>query len=209
MKLKRFMDKHYKGNSLVPGFYHKWDVGFHLELGKEIYQLDENGRINMEMFYTVYEQVSEIFPYLFKSTDDVFMVVNSYPNETKKVAYPNLFKRYIKQKNLKYSLHGHNLYWHFDDDKLLVQQMELFCKVSDIKLEHLFKAIIHEDFYSLRPRLRKKHSIYAPDVFLININTKCIFHLYDDRGCEIINADIKLHEQLLDTFKSWEKQAKP
>lgn len=86
--------------------------------------------------------------------------------------------------------------------------MELFCKVSDLKLEYLLKTLIHEDFGSMKPRLRKKYCIYAPDIFFVNVRTKCIFHIYDDRGCEIMNTDVKLHKELVEYFKEWEIQVK-
>ncbi|MDI7744194.1 DUF3885 domain-containing protein [Lysinibacillus fusiformis] len=209
MELRGIMDKHYNGLSLTPDFYHQWNMGIHLELGNDIYQFKDNNCLNMDMFHTVYKQVlSDIVPLLFKKTDDVLVVVNSYPDETSKVVYPNFFKRYVKEQKLKYSLHLQEFQWQFDEDNLFVQQIILFCKVSELKLEHLLKTIIHEDFQHLQPRLRKNHCLYAPDVFLINVNTKCIFHLYDDRGCEIINADQELHVRLLETFSGWEMQSK-
>lgn len=209
MELKQIMDKHYRSLSLTPDFYHQWNMGIHLELGNDIYQFDVNNRINMEMFHAVYKQVYEIVPILFKKTDDVLLVVNAYPKESNIVVYPNFFKRFVKEQKLKYSLRLHEFQWQFDEDYLLVQQMTLFCKVSDLKLEHLLKAIIHEDFQSLQPRLNRTHCVFASDIFLINMKTKCIFHLYDDRGCEIINADKNLHEKLLDTFSGWDLHAKP
>lgn len=209
MELKEFMKKHYNDLSLTPDFYHQWKVGIHVELGNDIYQMDDNEQINMKRFNTVYKQVSDIVPLIFKKTDDVLVVVNSYPHETNKVVYPNFFKRYVKDQTTKYSLRLHEFQWQFDEDFLFVQQMTFSCKVSDLKIQYLLKALIHEDFYSLQPRLRKKHCLYAPDVFLVNVNTHCIFHLYDDRGCEIINTDLEMHEKLLDIFNGWDMQAKP
>ncbi|MEK4079951.1 DUF3885 domain-containing protein [Solibacillus sp. FSL K6-1126] len=208
MKLQEIMEKHFNGLSITPDFYHQWNIGIHLELGNDIYQFGDNNRLNMKRFNTIYEQVSAIVPILFKKMDDVLVVVNSYPHETNKVVYPNFFKRYVKEQKLKYFLHLHEFQWQFDEDNLLIQQMTLFCKASDLKIEQLLKTLIHEDFHPLQPRLRKAHSYYAPDVFLINVNTNCIFHLYDDRGCEIISADKELHEKFLETFSGWELQGK-
>lgn len=145
---------------------------------------------------------------LFQESDDVFVVANSYPLETPKVVHPNFFKRYVKNQKLKYSLHVHDFDWQFDEDAVSVQQMKMLCKVSDLKLNLLLKTSIHKDFPSLSPQLNKKYSVFAPDIFLVNVRTKCIFHLYDDRGCEIINAAVELHEKLLDYFKGWEIQVK-
>ncbi|ATP40370.1 hypothetical protein CSE16_10100 [Solibacillus sp. R5-41] len=208
MKIIELMGEHYKGLLLTPGIYHSLDLGIHIELGEDIYQINEDGKLNMKRFHTVYRQVAEIFPLLFKKKDDVIVVVNSYPSETNKIVYPNFFQRYVKVQQRKYSLRMHEFIWQFDEDDVFVQQMELFCKVSDLKLEYLLKTLIHEDFGSLNPRLRKKYCIYAPDIFFVNVRTKCIFHIYDDRGCEIMNTDVKLHKELVEYFKEWEIQVK-
>ncbi|WP_425322216.1 DUF3885 domain-containing protein [Brevibacillus laterosporus] len=55
---------------------------------------------------------------------------------------------------------------------------------------------------------KKKGSFYTPDVFLVNINTNCIFYLYDDRGCEIMNTNRTFHQELMNYFKEWEIQSK-
>lgn len=86
--------------------------------------------------------------------------------------------------------------------------MELLCKVSELKLEPLLKTLLHKDFRSLSPQLRKMHCTFAPDLFFINVRTKCIFHIYDDRGCEIMNSDVKLHKEIAERFKEWDIQVK-
>ena len=86
--------------------------------------------------------------------------------------------------------------------------MELSCNLSELKIESLLKSVIHEDFGELKPQLRKKFSVYAPDIFIINKRTKSIFHIYDDRGCEIINADETLHNELVEAFTDWDIQVK-
>ncbi|MCR8985488.1 hypothetical protein NW801_10580 [Brevibacillus laterosporus] len=78
------MEEHYHNLKLMPDFYHLWGLGIHVELGDHIYQFDRNGQLNMDRFYRVYGQVSEITSLLFQQKDDVIVVVNSNPNETKK-----------------------------------------------------------------------------------------------------------------------------
>ena len=197
MRLKAMMEESYRDLALVSNFYHQWDFGIHVELGGGHYQLTDEGNINRLMFQKAYRQVSHILPLLFRKEDDIIVVVQSFPYETKQTVYPHFFQRYIKDQKKKYAIHLQEFNWGVGEDTIPVQQMELFCKARDVKWEPLCKALIHEDFYSLKPRLRKKHSLFAPDVFLINTRTRCIFHLYDDRGCEIINADPALHENLL------------
>lgn len=202
MRLKNVMEESYRNLMLVPNFYHKWDFGIHVELGRGHDQLTDKGNIKRRRFDKAYRQVSQILPLLFEKDDDVIVVVQSFPDETKRTVYPHFFQRYIKDQRKKYGVHLQEFNWVDEEDIIPVQQMELFCKAGDVKWEPLCKALIHEDFYSLKPRLRRKHSLFAPDVFFINTRTQCIFHLYDDRGCEIINADPSLHESLLQAIRS-------
>lgn len=208
MQIKKFMKKYFNDLSLTPDFYHHWDTCIHIELGNDYYQIDENNKLNIKKFQMVYRQVSEITHLLFKQTDQIILVINTYPKDRVKTVYPYFFKRFVKNQRLKSSLHVHEFSWQFDEDVLFVQQMELCCKVSDLNLEHLLKTCIHEDFPKLQPRLRTKHSIFAPDVFLVNLSTNFIFHLYDDRGCEIMNTNKFFHSELIDYFKEWETQSK-
>lgn len=91
MQIMKWMDDHYKGLSVTPDIYQSVDLGIHMELGKSIYQFKEDGTLNRKRFCEVYRQVAEIFPLLFKRTDDVFVVVNSYPSESNNIVYPNFF----------------------------------------------------------------------------------------------------------------------
>lgn len=208
MKITKLMNEYYKGLLLTPDLYHSLDLGIHVELGEDMYQTNDDGKLNMKRFYSVYRHVAAVFSLLFKKDDDVILVANSYPNDSNKTVYPNFFQRYVKIQQKKYSLRMHEFSWQFDGDDICVQQMELLCKVSELKLESLLKTLIHKDFGSLKPQLRKKDCLYPPDVFFINVRTKYIFHIYDDRGCEIMNTDVKWHKQLVESLKEWEIQVK-
>ncbi|WP_342559114.1 hypothetical protein [Metasolibacillus sp. FSL K6-0083] len=190
------MNEYYNGLRLSPNFYHQWKQAIHIELGQGLYQF-HGDKLNMARLHKVEQQVFEIMELLFEKTDDIIVVISSYPKDRKKTTYPNFFPRYVKNQWKKYELHIEEYMWQFDEDALRIQQMELFCKVADLKLQWLLKTCIHKDFRPLKQRLRTRHSIYAPDVFLVNMRTKCIFHLYDDRGYEIMNADENLHKELL------------
>ena len=208
MKITKLMDEFYKGLLLTPAIYHSLDLGIHVELGEDIYQFNEDGKLNMKRFHSVYNHVAEIFPLLFKKDDDVILIANSYPSDSNKTVYPNFFQRYVKVQPKRYSLRMHEFIWQFDEEDICIQQIELLCNVSELKLEYLLKSLIHKDFGSLKPQLRRKYCIYPPDIFFINVRTKCIFHIYDDRGCEIMNTDMKLHKQLVESLKEWEIQVK-
>jgi len=103
MKITKLMNEYYKGLLLTPDLYHSLDLGIHVELGEDMYQTNDDGKLNMKRFYSVYRHVAAVFSLLFKK-DDVILVANSYPNDSNKTVYPNFFQRYVKiqQKNIHY-----------------------------------------------------------------------------------------------------------
>ena len=208
MQLQTLMADYYKGLRITPSLYHEVDYGIHLELGEDIYQMHKDGKLNMKRFTTIYKQVHTIFPLLFNKDEEILLIVNTYPKDIHKTAYPNFFQRGVKAQQKKFALRTREFSWLFDEEPVRVQQMELSCNMLELKIESLLKSVIHEDFGELKPQLRKKFSVYAPDIFLINKRTKCIFHLYDDRGCEIINADETIHNELVEALKDWDIQVK-
>lgn len=191
MKLRQFIDTYYEGQKLVPDFYHNWPYSLHIEAPYD----STNER--------TYQIIAEVQSLLFEKEDELFIVTNSYPSIEEKTTCPNIFKRYLKSHKKKYELQLTNFEWLFDEDIVSVQQMVWSCKVSQIKLSHLLKALANEDFPKLRPQLKRNKSMYAPDVFIINQRTKCIVHVYDDRGIEIMSADKEQHQYTVSYFKSY------
>lgn len=195
MKFQRFMDTYYDGHKLVPNFYHNWPYSLHIES-----PYDPTNEVT-------YQLLQEVQSFLFKSEDELFIVVNSYPIVKNKPTYPNVFKRYMKDSMGKYQLQLTNFEWLFDAEFVAVQQMVWSCNVSQIKLSHLLKSLANEDFPKLRPQLKRNNSMYAPDVFIVNRRTKIIVHVYDDRGIEIMSADKEKHHKDIMLFNSLSSMA--
>ena len=170
---------------LTPQTFHVAPFAVHIELGDDIYQFHDDGRLNVARFDVAHAEACRLFATLFQPSDTITLVVNSYP-ASRKTTYPNVFKRYVKTPRNKYALRLHEFMWTFDDEDIAVQQMTLNCRAVDIRVHALLRAVIHEDFRSLTPQLRNKHTVFAPDVFFVNERTGCIFHVYDDRGCEVM-----------------------
>ena len=45
MQITKLMDEHYKGLLLTPDIYNSLDLGIHIELGVDIYQLKDDGTL--------------------------------------------------------------------------------------------------------------------------------------------------------------------
>lgn len=196
MNVTHFMHMHYGDLLLTPALFHEVKHRLHVDLGDETYQLNDDGTLNMYRFQSAYTHVAQLFSQLFQQDDEVLIVMNSYPIDRTKTTYPNVFRRYVNAQHKRYTLRTHSFYWALDDDDVYVQQMTLACRVAELKWQPLLQALIHKDFRKLQPQLRCKHNAYAPSVFFINVRTTCIFHVYDDRGCEIMSANATLLDQI-------------
>lgn len=88
-----------------------------------------------------------------------------------------------------------------EHDRYEMQQLSLFCKVKDIRVEGLLKGAIHEDF-PLKPRFGAV-SVHYPDIFFVNITKNILFFVYDDRGYEVIAKTIDRLRPLYDKHYDW------
>ena len=61
MKITKLMDEYYKGLLLTPDLYHSLDLSIHVELGEDMYQINDDGKLNMKRFYSVYRHVAAVF----------------------------------------------------------------------------------------------------------------------------------------------------
>lgn len=66
------------------------------------------------------------------------------------------------------------------------------CRIEDLKYRQLIKAICNHDV-GIKPTIYHR-------VYFINISKKTIFHIYDDRGCDVISPS---REALTDIYKEY------
>ncbi|MFP7486480.1 DUF3885 domain-containing protein [Priestia filamentosa] len=206
MKILDYMEIKFPTLELVPSLYHQWDVGIHLSLGEDIYQLKENDELNLERFRLVYEQTLTIFNELFEPSDDLFLVTNVYKHKTEekstrklKVYQPSLKdKRYLTQIQVKTYPYPFDIE---EAEQYEMQQFSLLCRRGDLRVNQLLKAASNEDF-PLNPRFGG-YSIDYPDIFFVNITKDIIFFVYDDRGCEVVALDAEQIRPLYEKYYNW------
>jgi len=115
----------------------------------------------------------------------------------------NVYNRYVKNKRLltKIQVETYSYLLETEEGEYEMQQFSLHCKVRDIKVNALIKAVIHEDF-PLKPKLGGYPTGY-PDVFFVNVTKNVIFFIYDDRGCEVIGLDKQQMKKLYEKYRQW------
>ena len=211
MKLKEYMQAAFPGLKLKSTLYHQWPVAIHFEFGKGISPfIHESDQLNPAYFDRVHAQCLSLFSEVFSADDQIFLVTNLYHHENtfrKSNKKMKVYLHYVKDKEKRFQVQQETLPYPFDDeeesDAYRTAQFSLACRKEDIDFSSLFKAISHQDFSPLKPRLHNPYYSYEPDVFFVNATQNIILFMYDDRGCEIIAKDVDAIRPLYEKYRNW------
>ncbi|PSL41052.1 uncharacterized protein DUF3885 [Planomicrobium soli] len=199
MNLTDFMKENFSNLELKPPLFYDWEIGIRFELGVN-YDWQNDGE-NSPYLKGVYQRAITLFKSLHSQEDEIFMVANV--NDFGKGATFNrklkIFSRYVQKKSVLNQLKHVTIPYVFPEDnedgKYKTHRFILKCKTSDIKYIPLLKAICNQDM-GIKP------NIYH-DVFFINIKNKTIFHVYDDRGCDLIAASTENIKGMYHKYNDW------
>ena len=171
---------------LRPPLFYNGDIGIRFKLGvnydcTNIYE-------NCPYLEGVYNRAITLFQSLHSKTDDMYIVVdvNDYADGETFKHKLNIFSKYVKEKSDLFKLQKNTIPYVFPEDDedgvYKTHRYTLKCKVSDLKYIPMIKAICNQDM-GIKPRIF--HMVY-----FININKNTIFHIYDDRGCDVLATSL-------------------
>lgn len=196
MELNKFLNTYYPGLTLRPPLFYNWSVGIRFEVG-----------VSMDVDYTIphnpyiqgcYRRAITLFEALHQEDDDIFVVmdvnnVHGFNHLKRRLKH---FHRYV-DKSLLYSLKHEvlSLYPEEEEDCIETHRFTLSCKAGELHHVNLLKAICNQDF-GLTPNQSNR-------VYFINQRTKTIFHVYDDRGCDLIAVSALDIKDMNETFNDW------
>lgn len=112
-----------------------------------------------------------------------------------------MYLKYIKDKESRYKLQYHR----FDDpdeEEMTTHRFVLPCAKNEIRYVQLLKAICYEDF-AHPSTILKNNPQSGYQVYFINVTQKLIYHLYDDRGCDVIAAEKETIRFLYEDCNEW------
>ena len=89
-----------------------------------------------------------------------------------------------------------------DYEDMVTHRFVLSCKKSDIRYHQLLSAISYEDFPH-PTRILKRNYSSSYDIYFVNVTKKMIYHLYDDRGCDVIASNKEDLRQLYVDCNDW------
>jgi len=161
------------------------------------FELGLNQLDGREYLKEMNHRATTIFNSAFDNSDDILIVVNSSnPVDCKETENPNI-KRFIKNKKLIYGLKYNTIAFEHDNEetKMETKQYSLKVKKHDIRLGYLIQSIGNSDF-SRKPCVNGS-------VYLINLSKDTLFHMYDDRGCDIYGLEKEKLLPLYHKFRKW------
>ncbi|MCL6572905.1 MAG: DUF3885 domain-containing protein [Bacillus sp. (in: Bacteria)] len=176
------MNENFPNLELRPPLFYSWKISIRFELGVDYDR--NNDYENSPYLQGVYKRAITLFKSLHSHNDDIYIVVdvNDYADGDTSKNKLNIFSRYIKEKSVLYGLNQKTIPYIFPDDDnegtYKTHRFTLKCKPADFKYVPMLKAICNQDM-GIRPSIFNR-------VYFINITKKTIFHVYDDRGCDLL-----------------------
>jgi hypothetical protein len=150
----------------------------------------------------VYFRAITLFKALHSIRDEIFVVANVHhagEENILKRRKVKIFNHHIKSKDILYRLQHEIIPYVFEDVYDIydfeTHRYSLKCQVQDVKYIHLIKAICNREM-DIRPKI-------IHDVFFINLSKDTIFHIYDDRGCDIIASNKESIRPLYQLYNDW------
>ncbi|NRF89857.1 DUF3885 domain-containing protein [Paenibacillus frigoriresistens] len=197
MILDDYLHMNFPDLKMCPPLFYNWEYGIRFELGNPpMFKLDKTSYMQQ-----VYDRAISIYRYLHKDNDEIFIVTNAHfadkPNPIRRK--PKVYRRYINNKNVLQGLHHKLSPYVFADvyeiDDFETHRFILKCHGRNIKYGSLIRAICNNDV-AIKP------SIYH-DVFFVNISAGTIFHVYDDRGCDVVASTKEALNNIYRDYNEW------
>lgn len=188
--LSQFLKEHFNQLTLRPPLFYLWKYGIRFEIAIPWFPHEDKDNLQQ-----IKERANAIFNVIFHHNDEILLVTDIHceKDDTFLQKRPTkVYQKYIKNKKVRQKLQHHKLESVFIEDdedykEMVTHRFTLLCKKRDIRYQSLLSAISYEDFPHPTKILKGR---YAPDIdiYFINMTKKMIFHLYDDRGCDVIAA---------------------
>lgn len=199
MRLNGYMLETFPNLELRPPLFYNGDIGIRFKLGvnydcNNIYE-------NCPYLEGVYNRAITLFQSLHSKTDDIYIVVdvNDFADGETFKHKLNIFSKYVKEKSNLFKLQKNTIPYVFpedDEDGLYkTHRFTLKCKVSDLKYIPMLKAICNQDM-GIKPSIFHR-------VYFINVNKNTIFHIYDDRGCDVLATFPNTIRDMYHTYNDW------
>lgn len=200
--LSQFMKEHFDNLTLRPPLFYLWKYGIRFEISMPWVEHENKSNIQQ-----IEERINRIFNKVFNDGDEMFLITDIHCKRNDRFLQKRptkVFQKYIKDKELRLKLQYRMLPSVFleDDEDMVTHRFVLPCKKSNIRYKPLLTAISYEDFPH-PSQILKGFPRNGIDIYFINITRRMIYHLYDDRGCDIIASNKEDLRSIYEELNEW------
>lgn len=194
--LDDFLLQYFEGIHLKKPLFYNTSIAIRFEMGGGVDTPEK--RVGL-----VKQRAVKIFNALHKPNDDIYFVlfIDKWVNESIsdiENTVSKVFSNYISKIDFRDVIKQEQEFRYKDSDDSDDIVTIRYCadvKSQQIKLEELVEAIANRTL-GLEPTV-------DGDIYLLNITSKTIFHLYDDRGLDILSENKETLKFIYEQYNDW------
>lgn len=201
-----FLRHYFPGLPLSTGLFYRWPISIRFDLqgtepiyrkpGHPDYSRKERLTYNEPYFREVNHRASMLFRAAFQPDDEVILVYqkSTYGRHRIRSREFLLQQLGITKADAAFQQVGSPYLYRFYPTRWA--RMNFTTKAAAVPAAAILAAIANQDFGGRSPVIRG-------DVFFLNVSRKLIFHMYDDRGLDIIAQDKATLQPLFEIYNNW------
>ena len=197
MNFDEYMSNTFPSLSLSPPLFYKWDYGIRFEIGDPdicLWKDSNKHLINHAYFVAALYRARVLFESIFEPDDNMLCVFQKYSKGRQKI-----------NKN-SYCYHNIN---HYHKIESIKTKDTFYQEDIEYKSEHTHRLVFHtkrkniNHIYLLNKCIYTDFGGHTLETYFINTDKDIIYHLYDDRGLDIISKQKKTLKDIYKKFDNW------
>lgn len=194
---REFLKDNFRGLKLRKPLFYSWDFGLRFDL--QVADTDTD-----EYFQEVTRRASTLFQTAFDNSDKVFLVFMEFKYRRRKIRFSNYTFKQIDSLEKTEISYSKEFRLYEPEDKFDIRDIAIIKLTADrIGYKNILTAIGHTDFPSRLPQLDQNGFPTGKEIYFVNIDKKLIFHMYDDRGLDVISADKEILRPIYEKHNDW------
>ena len=194
----QFMATYFPNLVLMPALFYSWPVGIRFELGTHWTRI--SGYEGSPYLLKVYNRAVRLFEAGHTGGDELYIVTDIHDfGDLKRNRKNLLMTHYFKGKGLRYRLMHHEMPYLIPEDNetghYKTHRFVLACRSGEVDYAGLLREACNEE-------MGFKKTVYQ-ETYIVNKTRKTIFHVYDDRGCDLIAASAETIRPIYENYSDW------
>lgn len=197
-QFSQFMQTYFPDLVLMPALFYTWPIGIRFELGTNWYRtMGYEGSLYLQ---GVYKRAIGLFEAAHAAEDELYIVTDIHDfgdgaSNRKKL----IMTKYFKDKNLRFKLTHQEMPYLIPEDNedgtSKTHRFILYCRRGELDYRGLLKEACNED-------MGFKRNVYQ-ETYIVNKTRQTVFHVYDDRGCDLIAASPETIRPIYEKYSDW------